>query len=792
MLLLLPAVAFAEPGEVVGRVVDLGSGAPVAGAYVRAAPPAAGPGEILALVQTAEDGTFKLGGLGQNPVDLVIGASGYTGTTLRAIVPGGSRAVVVRLLPALAEAGAQEITIEATRERIDKSPTISSHRLEKGAVDKTPGSLEDVTRAISLKPGIIQISEFAPVLFVRGGDAYQTYFFLDDVLIYNPFQPVGGGTIFNHDLVQAAEVYTGGQLASFPEALSGLISIQYKEPEEDRIRGLAEASIISVNSRIEGGIDKSAGGWRNLAPDGWLLSARRSDYEPALWIYGPVLGNDEIATPYFLDLFAKGTWRLSPRDRVSANAMWVQNSLKGFEYVDEESGREDRIFFDDQQAIAWLRWTRVLGESTLLKTSFSRVADRLRASSTGTDPLAVDVDSWNWSVRMDLAHSPEAGTAWDAGLYLNNAWIKILGTTPDFRRLQPGVAIGGDINIPLADLFPERGFAIGGAYLQYKRTLSDRVTIQPGVRVSWNDATHETNVGPRLNASWKVHERHVLKAAWGIFHQPPINPVLLDPEFGNPNLRSERAIHWVAGWEGEPLPLDPTWMKAEVYFKDIYDQIMPQDFSTVNFENPDSDDLEKLRNPFLNRGQSDAWGFELSMRRAVSDRVRVEANYSYLEVETLNPLIVDPRNRRFPPFQDQTHTANVVTNWKATDRWTFSVTGRFGSGKPFTAVESFRVENDTSNDLGPRNIWVPDELGALNDSRYPSYGRVDVRMERRWKWRSAGVTAYLEILNAQIRRNVEFIGYTAGDPDGQPPTAPERKDVLGLPTIPFMGIRVQW
>src|SRR5438309_792823 len=29
------------------------------------------------------------------------------------------------------------------------------------------------------------------------------------------------------------------------------------------------------------------------------------------------------------------------------------------------------------------------------------------------------------------------------------------------------------------------------------------VTVQPGVRVGWNDGTNEANVGPRLNLSWK-------------------------------------------------------------------------------------------------------------------------------------------------------------------------------------------------------------------------------------------------------------------------------------------------
>jgi hypothetical protein len=700
--------------------------------------------------------------------------------------------------PTAREAGSQEVQVTADRPRIDQSPTISSHHIERGAVDRTPGSLEDVTRAISLKPGIVSFSDFAPVLYVRGGDAYQTYFFLDDVLIFNPFQPVGGGTIFNPDLVDSVDLYTGGQLASFPEALSGLIAIRYKDPDADRVHAMAEVSAISVNLRAEGGVDKSAGGVRRLAPDGWLFSARRSDYEPALAAVAPILGRQSVAAPSFVDLFAKGLWQVTPLDRVSVNAMYVENTLSHFTYKNADTALNDKLFFDDQQLLGWMRWTRILGDATVMNTTASRVADRVRANSTGTDPLAVNVNGVLDSVRTDLSYSPETGAAWDAGVYLNRADFKLVGKVGDFRRLQPGVAIGGDPNLPLTDLFPERAFYATATYAQYKRTLADRFTVQPGVRFSWNDATNELNIGPRLNLAWKLNEHHALKAAWGIFHQPPFNVVQLDPVFGNPHLKSERAIHYVAGWEGEFHRREDTggdaglWLKAEVFYKDVYDQIVPQDFSTVNFAQPTAADLEKIRTPFLNAGRSQAYGAELSLRRELSHRTRVEVNYSLLKVVTTNPLIENPENRTFAPYQDQRHTANAVVNWRADEAWTLSATARFGSGKPFTPIESFRAEPDASNDLGPRNIWVADKLGRFNSARYPTYGRLDLRAERVWKRPGTTITGYIEIVNAQVRRNTEFIAYTAGDPDASPPRAPVRQDIQGLPTIPYVGVRVEF
>ena len=781
-VLALGAMLVASPAwaDVHGRVVDLATNAPIAGAWVKAGTASAVAGS---------DGRFQVATA--VTVDLVAGATGYGTTTLHHVEP--DQEVLVRLIASMAEAAGQTFDVTAEKPKIDTSPTVSSFSIEHGAVDKTPGSLEDVTRAISLKPGIVPASDFAPVLFVRGGDATQTFFFLDDVLIYNPFQPVGGGTIFNPDLVDSADLYTGGQLASFPEALSGLISIQYKEPERERHRWLAEASAISVNLRAEGPGPQDKVGLARLAPDGWLVSARRSDYEPLLAAIKPALGSQDIAAPVFLDLFAKGAWDLSSRDSLDVNAMSVDNALAHFTYKSQAAARDDRLFFSDRQRLAWARWTHVIGADAAVKSNVSHVEDLLRASSTGTDPLAVNVDSHNDAVRQDLSVAPETGTAWDAGWYVDRAQVALVGKVGDFRRIQPNVAIGGDPNLPLVSLFPKQAYVLFGAYVQYKRTLDGRLTVQPGVRLGWNDATHELNVGPRLNASLSLSQHHVVKAAWGIFSEAPINPVLLDPNFGNPNLKSERAIHWVLGWEGEPLgDADPLHAKIEAYYKDEYDLVMPQDFSTVNFTNPSAADIAKLRTPFLNAGTSAAWGAEISIVREVAQHTRLELAYSLLKVTTTNPLIANPANRTFAPYQDQRHTLNLVADWRVNEDWSFAATGRFGSGKPYTPIDSFRVEPDQTSDVGPRDIWVPDQLGALNSARYPVYARLDLRAERRWtRPNGVHITAFAELINAQIRRNTEFIGYTAGDPDSSPPQPPVRQDVLGLPTIPYVGIRLE-
>src|SRR5439155_530028 len=87
--------------------------------------------------------------------------------------------------------------------------------------------------------------------------------------------------------------------------------------------------------------------------------------------------------------------------------------------------------------------------------------------------------------------------------------------------------------------------------------LEKRLTVTPQLRVevlqrrgypgeAREFTRTESLVEPRLSARAQVHPRVGIKGSLGWYHQPPSSPDL-SQVFGNPQLRSASAIHYVLG-----------------------------------------------------------------------------------------------------------------------------------------------------------------------------------------------------------------------------------------------------
>ena len=66
----------------------------------------------------------------------------------------------------------------------------------------------------------------------------------------------------------------------------------------------------------------------------------------------------------------------------------------------------------------------------------------------------------------------------------------------------------------------------------------------------------------------------------------------------------------------------------------------------------------------------------------------------------------------------------------------------------------------------------------------PTFFQLDVRVDRKWTFRTWSFTAYLELQNASARKNAEGVAYSAD--------YAERGWVTGLPIFPAFGLRAEY
>ena len=74
-------------------------------------------------------------------------------------------------------------------------------------------------------PSVTSTSDYSSQLIVRGGEANQNLFVLDDIEIYSPYQANGVGSLFNPNVIRDMDFYAGAFPASFGDRLSSVLVI---------------------------------------------------------------------------------------------------------------------------------------------------------------------------------------------------------------------------------------------------------------------------------------------------------------------------------------------------------------------------------------------------------------------------------------------------------------------------------------------------------------------------------------------------------------------------------------
>src|SRR5205085_3647608 len=97
-------------------------------------------------------------------------------------------------------------------------------------------------------PGVKTIGEGSAGLNVRGGNADQNLFLLNDAPVYNPSHFLGFFSIFNADVIKSSELYKSGIPAQYGGRLSSLFNIQTKDGNLKKFSG--QGGIGPVASRL--------------------------------------------------------------------------------------------------------------------------------------------------------------------------------------------------------------------------------------------------------------------------------------------------------------------------------------------------------------------------------------------------------------------------------------------------------------------------------------------------------------------------------------------------------------
>ncbi|MDZ4081290.1 MAG: TonB-dependent receptor plug domain-containing protein [Bdellovibrionales bacterium] len=618
-----------------------------------------------------------------------------------------------------------------------------------------PGANRDPVKAIQNLAGVNRANAGTSQIIVQGAEPEDTRYNLDGHTIPLIFHFGGLSSVLYPDSIESVSLLGAGYGPEFSQALGGHVGLRSRKPKNDFWSGQAFIDIFNAGFMAEGPV----------SPTGSLLISSRYSYIGA--VIKKIAEQQEsfgfTAAPSFADLSTIYEEKINSTDSLKVTALGSMDQLEAVfkDPINEDPALRGRFSNKTDFFRIITAWNRKLENEDEVSTSIG----------VGKDSILVDVGD-NY-FRLDANRLTTRGeylTHWnreDRNLKSYFGWDNDYTWFEIGIRL-PEVSGAGGVGTPIS-VGPTKEASVKdrthltGFYNRNLWKVSDSLTIIPGLRVDSNRTTKEWLLGPRLAFRLMPTSSVTYRLATGVYYQPPSGQQTSDA-FGNPSLKSPRALHLNLGWEKDFKENSSTGTTLSVggFYKSL-DRLVVR--SSAQVERNGSSVSEN----FNNDGAGTIYGTEVSWKYSFSEG-SVGANYTFSQSTRKQP-----GQSEFPSAFDQTHNLNLLASYRPEtwQRWVFTGRFRYVTGSPLTPVTGGVFDAD-------QDVYVP-VRGAFYSERKSSFTQLDVRGEYKWVYDTWILAAYADVQNILNQKNVESVDYSYD--------YSQREDVMGLGILPTIGVR---
>ena len=647
----------------------------------------------------------------------------------------------------------------AGRERY--TSTVRGQRAVVEAVEQTlsgdelrriPGTQGDTLKAVQNLPGVARAPFGGGQIIVWGSSPQDTRTYVDGVYIPTLYHFGGLRATVNSEMVQSLQFLPGGYGVDHGRGLGGVIEVETRNPRTDGYHGFVQIDLIDGSLEIEGPITKNL----SLA-----VGARRSWIDVFLPIFTT---NDFQLSPVYYDYQAKLRWRASSRDDVDVFIFGSDDVLKLVARGSSDPTLSAQFDSHTYYHRILARWQhRFANRATLMVTpSVGYDVPFAFKATVGNTVVNVDTGTLEYNLRAAFRQPLSRQLRLDVGLDLEgNRWnLNITGP-------QRGMPREGD-----------RGGGFNGGFTSDLLTL-DQITLAPFVALNFQPfkgllITPQMRLEvydfrgyqrspsafdhvyvlaePRLTMRYQINRWAAVKAAVGIYHQPP-DPSAFLQAFGNPALLPQYGWHYVAGVEFQPTAT--LHIEAQGFYKDLQNL-------TVRGQ--------AAGDPALtNEGVGRVYGGEFLLRQELWKGFFGWVAYTVSRSERKDHP-TDP----WRLFQyDQTHILTLIASYKFGRGYQVGVRFRYVTGNPYTPVIGSYYDVNADSYVRVQGPQYGARLGSFN--------QLDVRFDKKWTFYRWALSIYADIQNVYSASNPEGYGYNFD--------FSQRSSVSGLPFLPVLGIR---
>ncbi|MFK7846862.1 MAG: carboxypeptidase-like regulatory domain-containing protein [Rhodothermales bacterium] len=657
----------------------------------------------------------------------------------------------VILAPGQAEL--DEVVVQADRESGVTAVSAGLESVVPAQIERVPmpGVTGDLASYLQTMPGITLQGDRGGQFFVRGGALDQNLALIDGMPIYMPFHVLSFYSAFPEEIINNADIYTGGFGAKYGTRMSSVMDVKIRNGNKQNLAGSVSVAPFLSTARIEGPLIKD-----HLSVIGSVRHSLIEDVMPNM------LGQE---LPYsFGDIFGKVHGFINANHSISFTGIhtYDRGDIAGTQKTFEGDALSTAPV--DSNSVAW-RNTVYGGKYTYTSRGLPLQMELSANTSEMTNEIGTEnspertsgIESFDASAHLTYALN---NTDINAGFTRRESTLKY-----ELGGQFQGVPEIASNDLVEHDAYVEANFSFPSINLQ----------VQPGVHWYQLPDIDKQWIDPRFRLSFtpeSANGKVKLNGAWGIYHQSVAG------------LNDERDVgNLFTAWLPSPAEAIPESQHAIV---GVNVQVKPWLSVAVegyrkSFENltvPIFSVLPRFTTA-LQAASGDAYGYDLRLDfndRPFWNDSKLDGYMSY----AFSKVEYEASSITYTPSHDRRHQFNILLH---AERDNIGITAQlqYGSGLPFTESSGFDVfllltpDVDVTSDPGQDRILY----GSPFEGRQPAYQRLDVWLERRIERGRTVVTLRAGGINILNRNNLFYYDLFTFSRVDQ------------LPFIPSIGLKVE-
>jgi hypothetical protein len=653
-----------------------------------------------------------------------------------------------------------EIVVVGGRQSAVKSITMGSEKFKPQLLKNIPSAFgeSDIMKIVLTLPGVTTVGEASSGYNVRGGATDQNLILFNGGTVYNPSHLFGLFTSFNSDAVEDVELFKSSIPVEYGGRISSVLKVTSKEANMQKLTGSASIGALTSKMNIEIPVVKE-----HVS----LLLNGRTTYSDWILKQLPEDSGYKNGTANFFDLGGVLTWKLNSMHRLKVYGYWSKDK---FSFISEDN-------YGYQNRNISVEWRSLLNE---------KMAATVSAGFDHYDYFNEDKSVPSMAARLSFGIDQLWGKL-HIRHRLSEKQVLTYGLSVQHYNVQAGKyePVGEASYIKLDQLQREKALE-SAAYIDYERSLTEKLSVSAGLRYSMFNAlgprdvnyyddgelpAEETLIGVRsqesgviktyhapelrLSVRYAIQENLSLKAGFNTMHQyihKVSNTSIMSPtdiwKLSDLNIKPQNGWQLAAGIYHE-TPDKEYEFSAEAYYKHIGDYLNYRSSAVLLMNHHLETDV------ISTKGQ--AYGVELQAKKPVG---RLNGWVSYTFSRSLlrqnDKRVAMPLNNGewYPSEYDRPHEVKAVLNFKFTERYSLSSNFDYATGRP-TTLPAGKYYDSYNQKYMP---YYTDR----NKYRIPDYMRLDLafNIEPTHRLTSFLHTSFsIGVYNALARKNAYNVYY---------------------------------